>query len=102
MSDAGSPLRGEAGGEPTRKDAVAHLGAGGAESAGPAPGRPAAMRAGEASPDPVVEAYKRHVDRTLLRQNLRRSASERVENLIALQQLAVEARRAGRAREHDG
>ncbi len=98
MSDAGSPLRGEAGGEPTRKDAVAHLGAGGAESAGPAPGRPPAMRAGEVGADPVVEAYKRHVDRTLLRQNLRRSATERVENLMALQELAAEARRAGRTR----
>lgn len=52
--------------------------------------------AGEARPDPVVEAYKRHVDRSLLRQNLRRSATERVENLMALQELAAEARRAGR------
>ena len=51
-------------------------------------------------PDPVIEAYKRHVDRTLLRQNLRRSVTERVQNLIALQRLAVEARRAGRAREN--
>ena len=47
----------------------------------------------EFEPDPVVEAYKRHVDRTLLRQNLRRSATERVANLIALQKLAAEARR---------
>lgn len=54
--------------------------------------------AGEARPDPVVEAYKRHVDRSLLRQNLRRSATERVENLMALQELAAEARRAGRGR----
>ena len=49
-------------------------------------------------PDPVVEAYKRHIDRTLLRQNLRRTVTERVENLIALQRLAAEARRAGRSR----
>ena len=48
-------------------------------------------------PDPVIEAYKRDIDRTLLRQNLRRSATERVRNLIALQRLAVESRRAGRA-----
>ena len=48
--------------------------------------------------DPVVDAYKRHVDRTLLRQNLRRTVTERVENLVALQRLAVEARRAGRSR----
>ena len=67
--------------------------------------RPAAAvrRSGgtEFEPDPVVEAYKRHVDRTLLRQNLRRSPTERVANLIALQKLAAEARRAGRARERD-
>jgi hypothetical protein len=54
-------------------------------------------RAAEFEPDPVIEAYKRHVDRTLLRQNLRRSVTERVANLMALQRLAVEARRAGRA-----
>jgi hypothetical protein len=45
--------------------------------------------------DPVVEAYKKHIDRTLLRQNLRRSPSERIANLMALQRLAAEARRAG-------
>jgi hypothetical protein len=47
--------------------------------------------------DPVVEAYKRHIDRTLLRQNLRRTVEERVLALMALQRLAEEARRAGRA-----
>ena len=67
-----------------------------------ASGPPPTPRAGEAVPDPMVEAYKRHVDRTLLRQNLRRSVTERVENLIALQELAAEARRARRARERDG
>ena len=67
-----------------------------------APGPPLAARATEAGRDPMVEAYKRDVDRTLLRQNLRRSVTERVENLIALQKLAAEARRAGRARGRDG
>lgn len=47
-------------------------------------------------PDPVVEAYKRHIDQTLLRENLRRSVDERVRNLMALQRLAEEARHAGR------
>ena len=47
------------------------------------------------SVDPVVEAYKRDVDRTLLRANLRKSVQERVESLIALQRLAAEARHAG-------
>ena len=46
-------------------------------------------------PDPVIEAYKRDVDRTLLRQNLRRSVEERLANLVALQRLAEEARKAG-------
>ena len=45
----------------------------------------------------MVEAYKRDIDRTLLRENLRRSVSERVANLIALHRLAEEARRAGAA-----
>ena len=48
-------------------------------------------------PDPVIEAYKRHVDRTLLRQNLRRSVAERMAQLVALQRFAAELRRAGRA-----
>ena len=46
--------------------------------------------------DPVVEAYKRDIDQTLLRENLRRSVDERVRNLMALQRLAEEAQRAGR------
>jgi len=50
--------------------------------------------------DPVIESYKRHVDRTLLRQNLQRSVTERVVNLAALLRLAEEARRAGRSREN--
>jgi hypothetical protein len=47
-------------------------------------------------PDPVIEAYKKHVDRTLLRENLRRTVQERFEMLIELQRLAEEAHRAGR------
>ena len=46
--------------------------------------------------DPVIEAYKKDIDRTLLRQNLKRSVAERLANLVALQRLAEEARRAGR------
>jgi hypothetical protein len=48
-------------------------------------------------PDPVIEAYKPGIDRSLLTENLRRSVDERVQNLQALQTLAEEARRAGRA-----
>lgn len=60
--------------------------------------RPATVAADLGS-DPVIEAYKRDVDRTLLRRNLRRSVAERVANLIALQDLADEARRAGKSGE---
>lgn len=54
------------------------------------------MPADEFEPDPVIEACKRGIDRTLLEENLRRSVEERVRNLMALQRLAEEARRAGR------
>jgi hypothetical protein len=47
--------------------------------------------------DPAIEAYKDGIDRTLIRENLRRSVEERVANLQALVALAKEARRAGRA-----
>ncbi len=47
-------------------------------------------------PDPVIEAYKRDIDRTLLRQNLRRTLAERLANLVELQRLAEEAKKAGR------
>jgi hypothetical protein len=46
-------------------------------------------------PDPVIEAYKKDVDRTLLRENLRRTPEERLDNLAALQSFAAEVRRAG-------
>jgi hypothetical protein len=49
-----------------------------------------------ASPDPVVEAYKAGIDRSLIRQNLRRSIEERLEALARLQEFAEELRRAGR------
>jgi hypothetical protein len=38
--------------------------------------------------DPVIEVYKRDIDRTLIRENLKRSVEERLENLIALQRFA--------------
>ena len=47
-------------------------------------------------PDPVIEAYKKDVDRTLVRENLRRSPAERLRNLQAWQRFALEWRRAGR------
>jgi hypothetical protein len=47
-------------------------------------------------PDPVIEAYKRHIDRTLLRANLARTVEERLQNLGRLQRFGEELRRAGR------
>jgi hypothetical protein len=46
-------------------------------------------------PDPVIEAYKEHVDRTLLRENLRRTPEQRWRTLAAATRLAQEVRRAG-------
>jgi hypothetical protein len=48
-------------------------------------------------PDPVIEAYKKDLDLTLIRENLRRSVEERFERLIALQEFAEALRRAGRS-----
>ena len=45
--------------------------------------------------DPVIEAYKRDIDRTLLRENLKRTVEERFLALMELQQFAIELRRAG-------
>ncbi|HSE39518.1 MAG TPA: hypothetical protein VLH08_02030 [Acidobacteriota bacterium] len=46
--------------------------------------------------DPVIEVYKRDIDRTLLRENLKLSVQQRFENLMALQRFAHELQRAGR------
>lgn len=55
--------------------------------------RPQALEA-----DPVIEMYKKDVDRTLLRENLKLSVEGRLLKLIELQRLAEELRRAGRSR----
>jgi hypothetical protein len=47
--------------------------------------------------DPVVDAYKRGIDRTLLIESLKRTPEDRLRNLMALQCFAEELRRAGRA-----
>jgi hypothetical protein len=54
------------------------------ERAGPSEHEPASL-----VPDPVIEAYKEDVDRTLLRENLKRSVEER--------QLPAHARKHGAA-----
>ncbi len=52
--------------------------------------------AGDKWQDPVTEVYKRDVDRTLLKKNLRLAPEERVLAAMELQKLASEVRRAGR------
>lgn len=42
--------------------------------------------------DEIIERYKRDVDRTLIRENLRRTAEERVRALEAMQELHDELR----------
>ncbi len=44
--------------------------------------------------DPVIELYKRDVDRTLLRENLKLTPAERLETLRKLVEFAEELRRA--------
>jgi hypothetical protein len=46
--------------------------------------------------DPVVEAYKKDIDRTLLRANLKLSVKERFQRAMAHAKFADELRRAGR------
>ena len=46
--------------------------------------------------DPVVELYKRDIDRTLLRANLKLTVTERFQNAMAHARFADELRRAGR------
>jgi hypothetical protein len=48
-------------------------------------------------PDPVIEAYKKDVDRTLLRENLKLTVEERLRKLLEFQEFVDEIRRAGRA-----
>jgi hypothetical protein len=50
--------------------------------------------------DPVIEAYKKDVDVTLIEERLKRSIEERLVDLMNMQELAEELRRAGRDRTH--
>ncbi len=47
-------------------------------------------------PDPVIEAYKKDIDRTLIRENLKRTVEERLRNLVSFQRFVLEMQRAGR------
>ena len=43
-------------------------------------------------PNPVIEAYKEGVDRTLLRENLKLTTGERIEKMIAVLRFAEAVR----------
>lgn len=47
-------------------------------------------------PSAVIEAYKRDVDRTLLRENLKLTPDQRMRKMIAALRFHEEVRRAGR------
>lgn len=44
----------------------------------------------------IIELYMRDVDRTLLRENLKLTPTERIEKLMAMQRFVEELQRAGR------
>lgn len=47
-------------------------------------------------PDPVIEAYKKDVDRTLLRENLRLTPQQRIEKLLSFMRSIDRLREAAR------
>ena len=49
-----------------------------------------------AAGDPVVEAYKKDIDRTLIRENLKLTPEQRILQLMRLQAFAEELQAAGR------
>jgi len=51
--------------------------------------------------DPVIEAYKKDVDRSLIRENLKRTVEERLRDLDRLQRQFEELAAAGRRAGHD-
>ena len=55
-----------------------------------------------AAPDPMVEAYKKDVDRTLIRENLRKSIDERLTSLAELMEFGRELERAVLAKTKKG
>ena len=46
--------------------------------------------------DPVIDAYKKDIDRTLIRENLKRTPEERLRQLMKLQEFAEALQAAGR------
>lgn len=51
--------------------------------------------------DPVIAAYKEHVDRTLVRENLKRTPWERLQNLYRFGAFIEKLRRAAKEKRRD-
>ena len=47
-------------------------------------------------PDPVIETYKKEIDRTLIHENLKLTPEERFVQLMKLQEFSAELQAAGR------
>jgi hypothetical protein len=58
------------------------------------------MEPAQREKDPVIEAYKKDLDRTLIRENLKLSVEERFRKAMELARFADEMRRAGRQVRH--
>ncbi|HVA46310.1 MAG TPA: hypothetical protein VNH11_08050 [Pirellulales bacterium] len=52
--------------------------------------------------DPVIDVYKRDVDRTLLRENLKLTVQQRLEKFAAFMEFVAEMRKAGLSRGRGG
>ncbi|MGE3840440.1 MAG: hypothetical protein AB7I50_02515 [Vicinamibacterales bacterium] len=63
-----------------------------------APGKPHPAVELSLDPDPVIEAYKKDVDRTLIRENLKLTPEQRLINLQTFVNALDEWRGAGRKR----
>jgi len=59
-------------------------------------GTPSPPTESEENRDPVIEVYKKDIDRSLIRENLRLTVDQRFQQLMKLQEFADELRRAGR------
>ena len=52
-------------------------------------------------PDPVVELYMKDVDRTLIRSQLRKTPTERLQDLIAMAEYSEQLKSAGKKLRHE-
>ena len=60
------------------------------------------MRANDLQSDPVIEAYKKDVDRTLIRENLKLTHEERLVKLRSILKFQWELRQAGKRAMEEG